>query len=343
MNQINLVGIDVSMKELVVKLERDGEIVKGHLTFENTQAGHKKLIKMITKGKRKAKVCLEATGIYHFDLAVRFSKTKGIKVMVVNPRAIKHFAIASMKRAKTDPLDAGTILQFMKAMDFQAWEAPDENSLKIQSIGRRIFQLKAEIVREKNRQHAEEHKDCVDKLINNDIDVNIRHVQKRIKMLEEHAVETIHSDPVLKKQFDLLISIKGIAQKSAIQILAELISLPKNMQAAQWVAFAGLDPRPIESGSSINQPRRISKAGNKYLRTALYMPALVAIQRDKHVKAFYNKLIAAGKKPLQAIVAVMRKLLLAIWGMFKSGTTWNGKKFYHILSEKPNLKGDCAK
>ncbi len=95
-------------------------------------------------------------------------------------------------------------------------------------------------------------------------------------------------------------------------------------------SHAGLDPRPYESGSSTKKPRRISKAGNRYIREALYFPALVASHKDKHVKAFYQKLINKGKKPMQAIVAVMRKLLLAIWGMFKNNSKWDGEKFYRI-------------
>ena len=109
------------------------------------------------------------------------------------------------------------------------------------------------------------------------------------------------------------------------------MTLPNDMKAKQWVAYAGLDPKPKESGSSINAPRRISKAGNRYLRNALFFPALVAIQRYPNVNAFYLKLTQAGKRPKQAIVAVMRKLLLAIWGMFKSETSWDGNKFYLIV------------
>ncbi|MCA9233649.1 MAG: IS110 family transposase, partial [Planctomycetales bacterium] len=90
------------------------------------------------------------------------------------------------------------------------------------------------------------------------------------------------------------------------------------------------DPRAHESGSSTHKPRRISKAGNRYLRDALYFPALVACRYDPNVKAYYDKLIERGKKPKQVLVAVMRKLLLAIWGMFKSNQPWNGQKFYQI-------------
>jgi transposase len=89
------------------------------------------------------------------------------------------------------------------------------------------------------------------------------------------------------------------------------ITVSRRFPCVRCFYTAGLDPRPHESGST-HKPRRVSKAGNQYLREALYMPALVAIKHDPHVKAFYTKLTAAGKKPLQAIVAVMRKLLLAL-------------------------------
>ena len=83
------------------------------------------------------------------------------------------------------------------------------------------------------------------------------------------------------------------------------------------MAHAGLDPRHVKSGTSIHKPARISKAGNKYLRAALYMPALVAIQHEPNVAAFYDKLVASGKTKMQAIIAVMRKLLHAIFRMLK--------------------------
>ena len=134
----------------------------------------------------------------------------------------------------------------------------------------------------------------------------------------------------LEAKLQHLISAKGIAEASALRILAEVLVLPEDLGPEQWVAQSGLDPRPRESGTSVHRPRFISKAGNKYLRAALYMPALVAIQHQPNVKAFYEKLIAAGKKPMQAIVAVMRKLLRCIWAMLKYGQDFEGEKFYRF-------------
>jgi transposase len=99
-------------------------------------------------------------------------------------------------------------------------------------------------------------------------------------------------------------------------------------QPNQWVAQAGLDPRPRESGTSVHRPRFISKVGNKYLRAALFFPAMVACRFQENVEAFYQKLIAVGKKPRQASVAVMRKLLRCVWAMLKYDRDFEGDKFY---------------
>jgi transposase len=151
--------------------------------------------------------------------------------------------------------------------------------------------------------------------------------------MQESCLQLVRGVPALATKLAHLVSAKGIGDASAMRILAELLVLPGDLSAPQWVAHAGLDPRPYESGTSVHRPRRISKVGNRHLRAALYMPALVAIQHNPNVKAFYNKLVAAGKKPMQAVVAVMRKLLHAIWGMLKHNEDFDGNKFF-TLTEK---------
>ena len=116
-----------------------------------------------------------------------------------------------------------------------------------------------------------------------------------------------------------------------MQILAELTVLPGDMTAKQWVAHAGLDPRHFESGSSVAKKPRISKAGNKHIRQALYMPALVATSHEPNIKGYYRHLIEHnGLKKIQAICAVMRKLLHAIHGMLKTNNGFDGSRFYAL-------------
>ena len=332
MKQVSQVGVDVDSEKLVCAMQC-AEHRMPLATFVNTAAGHRKFIRWATKGARAARVCLEATGIYSLQFALALHDARNVEVMVVNPRAIKDFARACMQRAKTDAVDAGGILEYLERMPFTAWQPPAPEILQLQAINRRIVQLQTELTREKNRCHAAEFAGASGDAIANDIEVNIRHLARRIERMHDSGLQLIRSVPTLAIKLAHLVSTKGIGEASAMRILAELLVLPDDLAAPQWVAHAGLDPRPYESGISVHRPRRITKVGNRHLRAALYMPALVAIQRQPNVKAFYNKLVTAGKKPMQAVVAVMRKLLHAIWGMLKHDQDFDGNKFFK-LAEK---------
>ena len=326
---MNYIGIDVDSVLLVCR-KQYGDKRYAIKQFKNTSAGHRQFMKWATQRGRPARVCMEATGVYSLPLALALHATEGIEVMVKNPKAIKKFADARLQRGKTDAMDADTILEYLLRMPFKAWQPASEEVLEIQHITRRIVQLNSELTRERNRHKAARRLGTIGRVVANDTAVNMRHIQRRIDTIEAEAINLVESVPELHELFRLLVSINGIAKKTAVRILAELASLPADMLAKQWVAYAGLDPRPYESGTSTNKPRRVTKAGNRYLREALFFPALVASQKDKHVSAYYKKMLNNGKKPMQAIVAIMRKLLLAIWGMFKNKCAWEGNKFYKI-------------
>jgi len=149
-----------------------------------------------------------------------------------------------------------------------------------------------------------------------------------VEALAESALELIRASAQLSERFDFLVSIKGIATASAISILAELAVLPADMSARQWVAHSGLDPRQYQSGTSVSAPARISKHGNRHLRSCLFMPALVASQHEPSIRAFYQRLIVNGKKPMQALVAVMRKLLHIIYGMFRNQKPFDEQRVF---------------
>jgi transposase len=329
MNQVNQIGVDVDSEELVCMMQRAGQRMP-LATFANTAAGHKKFIRWATKGARPARVCLEATGVYSLEFALALHHARHVEVMVVNPRSIKDFGRACMQRAKTDAVDAGAILEYLERMRFTAWQPPATEILELQAINRRIDQLHTELTREKNRCHAAQFAGASADAIAHDIEVNIHHLERRIARMQDSSLQLVRRVPALAAKLAHLVSAKGIGEASAMRILAELSVLPDDLAAPQWVAHAGLDPRPYESGTSVHRPRRITKVGNRHLRAALYMPALVAIQHEPNVKAFYNKLVTAGKKPMQAVVAVMRKLLHAIWGMLKHDQDFDGNKFFKL-------------
>ena len=326
---MNTIGIDVDSKYLVCQIRRQGQATANR-QFPNTPAGHRQFVRWATRDQQNARVCMEATGVYSLAFARHLSDCEQIEVMVVNPKTIKHFATARLARGKTDWMDAAVILEFLERMEFKRWQPPPAATLQIQHICRRIVQLQREYTREENRHHAAVRLGDIGRIVANDTAVNQRHLQRRIARLEQTVAKLIDDIAPLQHRLQQLTSITGIAAKTGPRILAELATLPDDLRGPQWVAYAGLDPRPHESGTSINKPRRITKQGNSYLRNALYFPALVAARHDPHVKAFYDHLIAKDKKPIQVILAIMRKLLLAIWGMFKNNENWEGSKFYRI-------------
>ena len=145
---------------------------------------------------------------------------------------------------------------------------------------------------------------------------------------------------IVRERYQLLTTVPGIGPVNALTILSELILLAPAMTVRQWVASSGLDPVHRQSGTSLNKPSRISRAGNRRLRAALYMSALSASRYDRHLAAFYRALRARHKTGMQALMAVARKMLHAIYGIFKSGTPFDGQRLFpNIQTEVESIAG----
>lgn len=320
------VGIDVGAKELVVAVDA-GRGTITTLSFENTSSGHRALVKRLSKSRRTTRVCIEATGVYHLEAALALQRSAAFEVMVANPRATKDFARASLQRSKTDKTDALSILEYGRRMDFVPWTPPQQEVLDLRAIGRHMCSLAIMRGQERNRLHH--HSQVVDlaPAVRESIELHIEYIQSTLEKLKDEALAIVHQSDNLRRRFQHLISIKGIAETSGIMILAELSTLPPDMTVREWVAHGGLDPRKMESGTSVRGRVRISKVGNRNLRRALFLPAMVASRHEPRIRAYYQELLARGKKPLVAIVAIMRKLLHAIHGMFRLDEDFRGEKF----------------
>jgi len=323
-------GIEVSARTLLVALGREGR-ASLRREFPNTPEGHQAVLRWLQRSGRKVRVVLESTGLYGLDLALCLHQA-GLAVMVANPRAVRHFAAALMQRSKTDRLDAQVLCEFAARMPLVAWCPPSAAAFKLVAVARRLEALTEMLAAEKNRLHAASLSQALPVIIRRDVERSIQTQQHAIERLTRAAQEFVISDPTLARRYQLLLSIPGFGVTSALHVLAELTLLPEDRDVRQWVAYAGLDPRQHTSGSSVEKKPRISKAGNKHLRRALYMPALVAVVHEPHLRAFYEHLLARGKTKLQALVATMRKLLHAIFGMFKHHQLFDGRKTYALTS-----------
>jgi transposase len=146
--------------------------------------------------------------------------------------------------------------------------------------------------------------------------------------MRREALDLVRHDAALARRFALLQTVPGIAETTALYLLAEVSLLPGGLGVRQWVAHCGLDPRHHQSGQSVHKPSRISRNGNRYLRQSLYMPALVAVRHDPHLREFYEALQQRHKKKMQALIAVARKILHAIFGMFRHDCAYDGSRLF---------------
>jgi transposase len=319
-------GIDVSAHELSVAVHSgtvDREEVQ---TFSNNAAGHHALLAHLLRGKGRARVCLEASGNYSLDLALTLHAHRRVEVSVVNPRRARRFAESLGQRSKTDPVDAHVLCQYAWRMPWVSWVPPSMLALRLRGLTRAIEALGVTQTQEKNRRHSLKASKVLSTFLIRELQRHLDYLQVRITRLRREALRLIASDPELDRRFRLMLTTPGIGETSALQILGELAVLPDTLDARQWVAFGGLDPVRFTSGTTVEKKPRISRGGSRHLRRALYMPALVAIRHEPHLRAFFQRLVARGKARLQAVVAVMRKLLHAFFAMFRSDHAYDGFK-----------------
>lgn len=309
------VGIDISKLTFDVAIPNK----KGYINrnFKNNEKGFSSFLTWIEKKGEDIFFCLEATGIYSFNLA-QYLVQKKMKTMVVNPIITHAFFKVELGRNKTDKTDAQLISRYCEYAvikgDFakKCYRRKSGDYLAIQRLITRCEQLEKSKTQEHNHLEASMNNDVsrsikrLHKMINSEIEI----IKKKIKTLVKNNKE-------IQKQVKLLTSVIGIGEKTAWSLLAYIGDIQFFSSAKQVASYAGLTPKIIQSGTSINKSC-LSKLGHRRLRKSLYMPALTAIRYNAHLKGFYERLVSNGKPKKVAIVAVMRKLLVLSYGVLKS-------------------------
>jgi len=325
-------GIDVSAKTLAIAVIDP----QGHLKqceFANTSNGHQRLLAYLRKCSASVRISLEATGIYSLDLALTLDAEPWIELAVLNPKLVSRFA-ETLRRSKTDSADAMVLASYSQRMPFVRWQRPADKHLELRTLSRYIGSLVHEQTALKNRLHTAQSTATTPRMILADIQRALVTVERRVERLRAAALKLIRDDEQMHRRYLLLTSIPGIAQTNGVAILSELLLLAPEMGVRQWVASSGLDPAHQQSGTSIHKPSRISRAGNRYLRTALYMSSLSASRYDVHLRRFYQSLRQRNKTGMQALMAVARKLLHAIYGIFKTAMPYDGQKLFPQMEKE---------
>lgn len=302
------VGIDVSKDRLDVHVLPQGE------AFAVTRDG-KGLEQLIGRlqEQKPALVAVEATGGFEIIVAAALAGA-GLPLVVVNPAQIRHFAQAVGKRAKTDPVDALVIARFVEAVRPAPRPLPDaEARLLAELVTRRrqiIEMLVAERQREKRTGNARVRKSLV----------------RHIKMLEKELLEVdndidavVRGSPAWRDKEDLLVSVPGIGKTLARSLLAELPELG-NLDRRSIASLAGLAPYTRQSGRW--RGRSMISGGRAAARSALFLAALVGSRRNPILKAFYRRLLSAGKPKMIALIALARKLLTILNAILRDQRPW---------------------
>lgn len=311
-----ILGIDVAKAKLDVALRLPGGKVRSKVV-DNTPDGFATLSAWLEKHDVETlHACMEATGTY-WEAVAEFLVDAGHTVSVVNPAQIKAFGNATLVRTKTDKVDARLIAEFCATQHPEPWQAPSPAIRELRALAARRNALDAMRTQERNRLPVARES------VRADIEAHLDYLERAIAEIEAAIRQKIDDDPSLKEQRALLDSIPGLGDKTIPVLLSYYGGPPRFDKAKQAAAFAGLDPRQRESGSSVRGKPRLSKIGHAALRKALYMPAMVAISRTVWGRAFRDRLAAAGKPPMVIIGAMMRKLVHVAYGVLKSGKPFN--------------------
>lgn len=319
------IGIDISKHTFDVCLR----VGKQEFTakFDNNKEGFRKLASWLKKkDARGVHVCLEATGRFGDNLA-EYMFSRKYPVSVVNPIRIKNHARSLMERNKTDSIDSKIIAHFCQTQKPNLWSPPPDHVRELQALTRYLTSLKEERTRIINRLKSGLSSEFV---IANLKDQKAT-LDEKIKATEKEIKSHVNNHPDLKENHDLLVSIKGIATTTATHFLAEIPDVKMFEKVEQLVAFAGLPPKTTQSGTSVNKRGGINKMGNKRLRTALYMPAMVAMRHNPIVMSFAERLRNRGLCEMAIIAACMRKLLHLIFGVLKTGRVFDP---YYLVNQQ---------
>ncbi len=302
------VGIDVSKDRLDVAVRPSGEA----FAVERNAAGLERLAARLSELSPYI-VALEATGGFETVAAAALAAA-GLPVVVVNPAQIRAFAKAIGRRAKTDPIDAAVIAHFAEATKPELRPLPDEATRLLADLVARRRQIVEMIGAERQREKrtmAVRPKKSIARLL--------KALEKELASLDADLDDAVRGSPAWREKEDLLASVPGIGTTIARTLIADLPELGR-LNRKEIAALAGLAPFTRQSGQW--HGRSFIGGGRTAVRTALFMGAMVAKQHNPVLKAFFDRLVAAGKPKMVALIAVARKLLTILNAILRDNRPW---------------------
>lgn len=324
-----IVGVDISMNTFNARFGTTDHQQRITLSpdqaFTNALSGFKQLLKWAKKSIVSDDIPLvfimEATGVYYQQLAY-FLVENNCSVAVVLPNKIKNYCKSLSSKSKTDPLDAAAITRFGLERQLSLWTPPTETLKALHTLTREYHALKSTITEIKNQNHA---------LLSSfqPLASTLKRKKQLLVMLEKQARQIVlelhdlvESDVSFSERIDNICTVKGVGFMTVVSVLAETQCFKLVTKQKQLASYAGYDVVFNDSGMKKGKTS-ISKKGNKFLRNAVFMPALSAIRHNPQMKIFYQRLVAKGKNKKLALIAVARKLLLLIYALWKNNSVYD--------------------
>jgi transposase len=316
MNKQVFVGIDVSKQHLDVAMRPQNR----HFVNSNDDRGIRQLVKRLAALKPQL-IVLEASGGYEFLVTAALAEAQ-LPVALVNPQAVRKFAGATGKLAKTDKIDAQVLAHFAEALQPEPRPLPDQALKVLKAAVQRRLQVVKMISQEKNRLEK-----TFIPSVRQDIQEHLAWLQKRLKELDRDLNDQIRQSPLWRDRDRLYQSVPGIGPAVSRAVIAQLPEIG-TLSGKKASALVGVAPFNRDSGRF--RGKRMIRGGRSYLRKMLYMAAVVASQWNPVIRAFYQRLLAAGKPPKLALTACIRKLVLILNAMVKNNQPWN-----HFINQVP--------
>jgi transposase len=303
------IGIDVSKARLDVGVVPTGE-VQG---FAHDDGGIVELVEWCGAQKPEC-IVVEPTGGYETAVVAALA-TAGLPVAVVNARQVRDFAKATGRLAKTDVIDAQVLARFGEAVKPQLRPLKDEDTQALEALVARRAQLVEMVIIEENRLRQ-----ARSPRVRRDIESHIGWLKKRLGSTDDELKTMIRSSPVWREADDLLRSVPGVGPVVSARLLASLPELG-TLNRKQIAALVGVAPFNRDSGSW--RGKRSIWGGRPDVRATLYMGALVATRHNPRIRAFYSRLVAAGKPKKLAVIACARKLLVMLNAVLRDRRAWD--------------------
>jgi transposase len=305
---MSFIGIDVAKATLDYACRPSGATG----TVPNDDGGIRALVEQL-QGHHPTLLVLEATGGYEAAVVAALA-TAGLPVVVANPRQVRDFARATGQLAKTDAIDAQVLALFAERVRPTPRPLPDEAAHALDALLTRRRQLVEMLVAERNRLLVAR------PAVRRDLQQHIRYLERRLREADDDLHTAVKTSPLWRVKDDLLQSVPGVGRVVSLTLLAELPELGR-LSSKEIAALVGVAPLARDSGTL--RGKRLVYGGRAPVRAVLYMAALVASKCNPVIRAFYQRLRAAGKPAKVALTACMRKLLVILNAMARSGTPWN--------------------